>query len=249
MAVLPEPYGLGNLVTLHGGIAHLAIHTYGVTGHISQIERTVNAVSKMTDVVRALQQVRFTYRPHPELPALPRLNVGSIIGGRGERYVLVEPPYVPDLCTIIVDVHFVPGQTVESIVADLRRALDPLQAADPAFRYEIEIPPPAFFKGRRRLVMEPVDVPQDAPVVQAVARHHATVTGQPPAVVGALLPLSYSAGDASWLWKAGIPCVYYGPATGFQETGPGGSYVLISEMVAGAKVLALTALDVCGVAP
>jgi acetylornithine deacetylase len=249
MAVLPEPYGLGNLVTLHGGIAHLAIHTYGVTGHISQIERTVNAVSKMTDVVRALQQVRFTYRPHPELPALPRLNVGSIIGGRGERYVLVEPPYVPDLCTIIVDVHFVPGQTVESIVADLRRALDPLQAADPAFRYEIEIPPPAFFKGRRRLVMEPVDVPQEAPVVQAVARHHATVTGQPPAVVGALLPLSYSAGDASWLWKAGIPCVYYGPATGFQETGPGGSYVLISEMVAGAKVLALTALDVCGVAP
>ena len=38
------------------------------------------------------------------------------------------------------------------------------------------------------------------------------------------------------------------PAGGFLETGPGGSYVLISEMEACAKVLALTALDVCGIA-
>ena len=248
MAVLTEPYGLGHLVTLHGGILHLAIHTYGVTGHISQIEKTVSAVLKMTDVVQALQQVPFTFRPHPELPALPRLNVGSIIGGRGERYVLVEPPYVPDLCTIIVDVHFLPGQTVEGIVLDLRRRLDALRDADPTLRYEIEIPPPAFFKGRRRLVMEPVDVPRDSPIVQAVARHHQAVTGRPPAVIGALLPMSYSAGDSSWLWKAGIPCLHYGPAGGFLETGPGGSYILISEMEACAKVLALTALDVCGIA-
>jgi acetylornithine deacetylase len=96
--------------------------------------------------------------------------------------------------------------------------------------------------------MEPVDVPRDSPIVQAVARHHQAVTGRPPAVIGALLPMSYSAGDSSWLWKAGIPCLHYGPAGGFLETGPGGSYVLISEMEACAKVLALTALDVCGIA-
>jgi acetylornithine deacetylase len=146
-----------------------------------------------------------------------------------------------------VDVHFVPGQTVDSIVADIRRVLDPLRAADPQLRYEIEVPPPAFFRGRRRLVMEPVDVPTDAEVVRSVARNHERVTGRPPASVGALLPLSYSAGDASWLWRAGVPCVYYGPATGFQERGPDGSYILIDEMVAAARVLALTAVDFCGV--
>jgi acetylornithine deacetylase len=245
MAVLPEPYGLGHLVTVHGGIVHLAIHTYGVTGHISQIEQTVSAVVKMARVIQALQAVRFTFEPHPALPALPRLNVGSVIGGRGERYVLVEPPYVPDLCTAIVDVHFVPGQTVDSIVADLRRTLEPLRGADPDLRYEIEIPPPAYFKGSRRLVMQPVDVPVTSEIVRAVARHHEAVTGKAPAVVGALLPMSYSAGDASWLWgTARIPSVYYGPGGGFLETGPGGSYALIGEMVACAKVLALTALDV-----
>ena len=246
MAVLPEPYGLGHLVTVHGGIVHLAVHTYGITGHISRIEQTVNAVHKMAKVVEALQWVKFDFVPRPDLPALPRLNVGSVIGGRGATYVLTEPPYVPDLCTAIVDVHFVPGQTVEGIVADIRRVLDPLSTSDPQLRYEIEVPPPSLFKGRRRLVMEPVDVPLDQPIVRAVARNHERVTGRPPATTGPLLPMSYSAGDASWLWKAGIPCVYYGPAGGFMEQGPEGSYILISEMVDCAKVLALTALDVCG---
>ncbi len=245
-AVLPEPYGLGNLVTVHGGIVHFAVHTYGVTGHISQLEKTVNAVQQMARVVQALQHVRLTYVPRPDLPALPRLNVGSVIGGRGSGYALTEPPYVPDLCTILVDVHFVPGQTAEGIVADVRRALDPLRAADPRFRYEIEIPPPPFFRGSRRLVMEPVDVPVDQPIVRTVARHHERVTGKPPATVGALLPMSYSAGDASWLWRAGIPCVYYGPAGGLFGEEPDSSYILIPEMVDCAKVLALTALDVCG---
>jgi acetylornithine deacetylase len=96
--------------------------------------------------------------------------------------------------------------------------------------------------------MEPVDVAPDTEIVQAVARNHERVTGRPPVTIGALLPLSYSAGDASWLWRAGIPCVYYGPAGGFHERGPEGSYVLISEMVQAAKVLALTALEVCGLA-
>jgi len=246
MAILPEPYGIEHLVTIHGGIMHFAVHAYGITGHLSQMEKTVNAVLKMAKIVQALPDVRFTFTPHPELPALPRLNVGSVIGGRGPKYVLHEPPYVPDFCTAIVDVHFVPSQTVDGILVDVRRVLDGLVREDPQIRYEIEIPPPAFFKGRRRLVMNPVDVPQDAWIVQAVARNHRRVMGHPPATIGAILPMSYSAGDACWLWGAGIPSLYYGPRGGFLDQGPDGAYMLISEMVDCAKVLALSALDACG---
>src|SRR5215470_2874264 len=158
-AVVAEPFGADNLVTVHSGIVHMAIHTYGVTGHIGRLEGTVSAIHTMTTVIEALQGVRFRHTPRPDLPAFPRLNIGGILGGRGDAYVLVEPPYVPDVCTIIVDVHFLPGMTVDGIVADIRGALDPLAARDPSLRYEIEIPPPAFFKGRRRLVMEPFDIP------------------------------------------------------------------------------------------
>src|SRR6266545_8379235 len=202
MAVVAEPFGADRLVTVHAGIVHLAIHTYGITGHIGRLEGTVNAVHKMTAVVDALQRVTFRHTPRPDLPAFPRLNVGSIIGGRGHDYVLVEPPYIPDLCTILVDVHFVPGQTVDGIVADIRRALDPLAARDPELRYQIEIPPPDWFKGRRRLVMDPFDMPVDAPIVQAVAASYRTVTGQDPRAIGTVLPYSYSADDTCHLWKA-----------------------------------------------
>ena len=245
MAVVAEPFGASNLVTVHSGIVHLAVHTYGVTGHIRQLEGTVNAVVKMTGIINALQRVEFTYQPREDLPDLPRLNVGSVIGGLGEDYILVEPPYIPDMCTIIVDVHFLPGQTVDGIVADIRRALDPLLAEDPELSYEIEIPPPDFFKGRRRLVMDPLDVPQDAEIVQAVARSHQDVTGQPPKAIGAVLPYSYTANDTCHLWNAGIPCLLYGPAVIRGSGGEDDSCVIISEMVQCTKVLALTALDVC----
>ena len=244
MAVVAEPFGVGNLVTVHAGIIHMAIHTYGVTGHISRLEETVNAIHKMTGVIDALQQVKFTYTPREDLPDLPRLNVGSVIGGRGAEYVLVEPPYIPDLCTTIVDVHFVPGQSVEGIVADIRRTLDPLKKNDPELRYEIEIPPPDFFKGRRRLVMDPLDVPTDEYIVQAVARSHERVTGQPPNLIGASLPKSYSSNDTCHLWNAGIPCLIYGPGVG-EDDGADDSYAVVSEMVQCAKVLAITALEVC----
>ena len=246
MAVVAEPFGVGNLVTVHSGIVHMAIHTYGVTGHIRQPVGTVNAVEKMTVVIDALRRVAFTYRPRVDMPDLPKLNVGSVIGGLGEDYILVEPPYIPDLCTIIVDVHFVPGQTVEAIVADIRRVLDPLQAEDPELSYEIEIPPPESFKGRRRLVMDPLDVPQNAEIVQAVARSHREVTGAPPKAIGAVLPFSYTANDTCHLWNAGIPCLLYGPAVVRGGDGEDDSCVIISEMVQVTKVLALTALDVCG---
>jgi acetylornithine deacetylase len=246
MAVVAEPFGVGNLVTVHAGIVHMAIHTYGVTGHIRQLETTVNAVEKMTGVIGALRRVEFTYQPRADMPDLPRLNVGSVIGGLGQDYILVEPPYIPDVCTIFVDVHFVPGQTVEGIVADIRRVLDPLQAEDPELNYQIEIPPPESFKGRRRLVMDPLDVPQDSEIVQAVAGSHTMVTGDPPKAIGAVLPYSYTANDTCHLWNAGIPCLLYGPAVVRGSEGEDESCVIISEMVQCAKVLALTALDVCG---
>ena len=248
-AVVAEPFGASHLVTVHSGIVHLAVHTYGVTGHIGRLEGTVNAVQKMTAVIDALQGVTFRHTPRADLPAFPRLNVGAVIGGRGRDYVLVEPPYIPDLCTVIVDVHFLPGMTVDGIVADIRRALDPLAARDGELKYEIEIPPPEWFKGRRRLVMEPFDMPVTAPIVQAVAASYRTLTGREPDKIGTVLPHSYSADDTCHLWKAGIPCLLYGP--GVIRGGPEGddSCVLVSEMVKVTQVLALTALDVCNREP
>src|SRR5215470_17222303 len=79
-AVVAEPFGADHLVTVHSGIVHMAIHTYGITGHIGRLEGTVNAVHAMTANIDALRGVTFRHTPRPDLPAFPRLNVGGIIG-------------------------------------------------------------------------------------------------------------------------------------------------------------------------
>lgn len=244
MAVITEPFGASNIATIHSGIVHFAIHVLGRSGHLSRRESTIHAVNKMATVLGRLDQIEFSCAPYPPLPALPRLNVGSIIGGRGPEY-LSEPPYIPDYCTIVVDVHFVPGQTVDNVIGDVRAVLDGIRANDADFAYEIEMPPPATIKGRRRLVMNPVDLPVDEDVVKVLSRSYARVTGNEIAHVGAVLPTSYSACDTSWLCEAGIPSVNYGPLTGFQLAGQEGAYAVISEMETVTKVLALAACDVC----
>jgi len=94
-------------------------------------------------------------------------------------------------------------------------------------------------------VMDPFDMPVDAPIVQAVARSYRTVTGQEPAAIGTVLPHSYSADDTCHLWKAGIPCLLYGPATVRGNAEEDDACVHVIEMEKDTRVLAVTALDVC----
>src|SRR5207302_635747 len=124
------------------------------------LEGTVNAVHTMTAVIEALRRVQFRHVPRPDLPAFPRLNIRSILRGPGHAHLLVQPPYVPHLRTLLVDVHFVPGQPVDA-------------------------------------------------------------------------------------FRAGIPCLLYGPATLRGNADEDDACVLVSEMETVTRVLAVTALDVC----
>ncbi|GLK84458.1 FAD binding domain-containing protein [Ancylobacter defluvii] len=63
--------------------------------------------------------------------------------------------------------------------------------------------------------------------------------------IGAILPTAYSACDTSWLCRAGITAVNYAPTAAFAAGGPEGAYVVLSEMEKVARVLTVTALDVC----
>src|SRR5262245_59198731 len=87
-AGVAEPVGADNLVAVPSGTVHMAIHPFGVTGHIGRLEGTVNAIQAMTQIVGALGRVQFRHTPRPDLPAFPRLNIGGILGGRGQDYVL-----------------------------------------------------------------------------------------------------------------------------------------------------------------
>ena len=244
MAVVPEPFGANNILTVHAGVLEMAIHVLGNSRHISRKEEAIDAIAKMCKAVPVIDGVKFTHTPREDLPGLPRINVGAIIGGRGRDYDMRGPNFVSDFCTVIVDVRFLPGMTSASVKADIERALDEVKRDDADFQYEIEMPPDLKYRVFT-VVMEPFDLPKNEYILETVLRQFRTVTGKEPDGVGAVLPGSYTGDDTCHLWAAGVPCLLYGPGGGSESAVIPDEYSRISDMEQVAKVLALTALDVC----
>jgi acetylornithine deacetylase len=244
-AIVPEPFGADNVVTTHAGVTEMAISTIGYSRHITDRTGAVDAIEQMMKAIPAIKATRFRPNTESRLPDLPLLNVGGIIGGRGRDHDLKGPNFTSDYCTVMVDVRFPPGQTAETVTEDIRASLDALAAEDSTFRYKIENPLPAHY-GALTVTMEPTDIPLDEPLVTAVLQHYHEVVGRDPLRVGVSLPMSYAGNDTAHLWRAGIPCLLFGPSGGWDESpDEPDQYILISEMVTVAKVMALTALDIC----
>ena len=245
-AIVAEPVGDGdNIMTTHVGWVELAISTIGLSQHISRSHLAIDAIDMMVKAIPAIKNVRFTYTPRPDLPDMPRIIVGTIIGGRGKDHDLKGPNFTSDYCTIMADVRTVPGQTAETVKADLVRVLEGLRAEDPDFRYEIETPPPAHYRVQR-VYMNPFDVPRDEPIIQTLEKNFREFTGRPPDQVGTIVTQSYAGNDTCHIWEAGIPCCLYGPQGGRDaRVGEPDAFVSVGSMVRCAQVLALTALDWC----
>jgi len=241
--VVPEPTLL-HIRTVHAGMCQFLVHTVGKACWAGSLHKykSINAVEKMYKAMRALQEMKLTCSPRPDLPELPRKVTTNIIGGFSRNYTMWRPSYIPDFCTLIFEVRTVPGQTVQVIEADMRQALDRVKREDPDFQYEIEPPPAAYREPWRgnKWPMPALDLPVDHELVSVVRRHHQTVTGQDVPGIGFYDPGSYAGADSGHLFEAGCDCLNYGP-TGH---GLAESSVDIDMMMTCTKVLALTAAEI-----
>lgn len=175
-----------------------------------------------------------TFTPKPGLERYPQHRVETITF-RGLDHLEFN-----------FQIRTVPGQTDETIRADLARLIRQLQAQDPFFYAEVDWPyQPSRPAG---------DTPFDSPVVKACAEAHAHVTGLPADVsptgrIGA-------AADASFVYAAGIPTVLYGPGGGTSDLEHGrrvwnkevepDERIRIDDIVTCAKSYALAAARLCG---
>ena len=95
------------------------------------------------------------------------------------------------------------------------------------------------------VAMELFDLPKDENIFDTVPRQYRTVTGREPEGVGTAMPGSYSGDSTSHLWRAEAPSPLYALGRGSESETIHFGYSGISDMEQVAKVLALTALDVC----
>jgi acetylornithine deacetylase/succinyl-diaminopimelate desuccinylase family protein len=146
-----------------GGLA-LDVKFFGRASHTAAARVTgINAIAKAAKGILALEHHLEQFHPSVGHPVI---SVNMIEGG-------IAHNIVPGECTISIDRRLIPGETKESVVADVRKALDAVAAEDPDFRYELIIDPDGSF-------IDANITPEDSPLVQAFQKSVRIVTGKEP---------------------------------------------------------------------
>ena len=186
LAIVGEPTSL-RVVRAQRGACWYRITTHGVAAHGSAPERGVSAIRHMAELVLRLEETLPEVN-HPLLGG-PTINVGTIRGGS-------KVNIIPALCMIEVDRRTIPGETVESVLASIRAAVDLAKERFPEMDVRIE---QAFFSN-------PFEVPAGAAVVRAVVEAVGDATQTPPEIIG-----FRGASDARFLFEVGSDVVLCGP--------------------------------------
>jgi succinyl-diaminopimelate desuccinylase len=179
-AITGEPTDLHIGVQAKGVLA-MRIDVRGRAAHSSTPWLGDNAVLKAIDVFHAIHSLPFA-RESSEMFDRPSINLGRIKGGQALNQV-------PDLCTMAVDVRYLPGQDPAEILAQVREIAD------------IEV--------TRTFIHPPVTVSHANPYVRALRE---AVTRS---IRGEVLSVGRDgASDVASFVAAGIPAVEFGPAGG-----------------------------------
>jgi acetylornithine deacetylase/succinyl-diaminopimelate desuccinylase family protein len=200
------------------GLFQMQIVFHGRASHTAAARATgINALAKAAKGILALEGDIDRYHPAVGKPVI---SVNMIEAG-------VAHNVVPGEAKIHVDRRLIPGETRESVVAEIRAALDAVAATDPDFSYTLIEDPHGDFI--------PANITEeDSPLVQAVQQSVRDELGREPEFFVAWA----GATDGRFYRQAGVDTVGFGPggenAHGANEAG------FIDDLVAQAAVYAAT---------
>ena len=237
-----EPTDLAGL-TLHAGAFNFAVELTGITRHVSKREEAVDAIMAACRLIPHLNDMTFSGAANPDHLSVNRCNVGVVRGSLTPEFHDWRPPQIADYVRLAGTARYAPSQSEESVLRDIREALDELENAMPGLKSKV-IRDPGGQAGPRPKML-PFEVPRDASIVGVVSSAYQEVRGTPQPL-GAVRPYCFYGTDAAHLLHRahmeGIVC------------GPGGRYntmpderVDVADYIDMIKVYMLCMLDVCGV--
>lgn len=186
VAIVGEPTSL-RVVRAQRGASWLMVTTKGVAGHGSAPERGVNAIKHMAEIVLHLEET-LPDVTHEVLGG-PSINVGRI--GGGEKVNII-----PASCWMEVDRRSLPGESKESLIAGVEKAVELARERFPDIDATVTISQHA----------DPYEVAADAPVVTAAAAAVTEVTGAIAQLIG-----FRGASDARFIADTGADVIVLGP--------------------------------------
>ena len=194
--VVTEPTDLG-IAIAHKGFEWVELETEGRAAHGSRPEDGRDAIRLMGRVLTELDALDRALQSGTRHPLLgtASLHASMIAGGR-------ELSSYPDRCHLQMERRTIPGEAPGSALREVEAILQPLGAADEAFRAA----------SRQMFARSPYEVAADHPLVRTMqdALAHAWPAGSSTSAPSAPIGMSFWT-DASVLGEAGIPTLLFGP--------------------------------------
>ncbi|HTP02798.1 MAG TPA: ArgE/DapE family deacylase [Anaerolineales bacterium] len=212
------------MILAHKGFVWLEVETVGRAAHGSRPDLGVDAIAHMGRVLAEVEAWGEALRAGP---AHPLLGSGSVHASliRGGR----EISSYPERCTLSIERRTLPGETAQSVEAEMAELVRQLRDADPSFKAIV----------RRGLYRQPLETPEDADIAQAVQRAAVRVLGQAAPIAGVAFWT-----DAALLAAAGIPSLLFGPAGAGAHAAE--EWVDLQSVEACAQVYLEAAREFCG---
>src|SRR5258708_12215526 len=143
--------------------------------------------------------------PHPELPGFPTHNFDTF--HKEHYYQKNHSGLHSKQAELLLQFRTVPGQTLQSMRADISALLEGIRRDHPAFNYSFEMPAKGSEDG---WCQEPMACAADHDLVATLATGQQLASGTPP-LVGGWGPLA-NAADANILPAHAIPTAPYAPS-------------------------------------
>lgn len=234
-----EPTDL-QAVTLHVGSLMFVIELTGDTRHLSKREEAVDVITAAVQLIPQINGITFSGARSPEHEKVNRGHIGVVRGALGRDLEEWRPPQVADFLRLRGSARYTPGQTVESVLADLQRLLDRLCEQFPGLQATL------INDSHNQPLMPPFEVSHDSLIVKAVNEAYQQVRGEPQPT-GIITPPAYFGTDAAHFYqRLGMQGVVCGPGGKF-NTMPD-ERVHKTDYLDMVRVYILAILSICEVA-
>ncbi|MCC7127246.1 MAG: M20/M25/M40 family metallo-hydrolase [Microbacteriaceae bacterium] len=188
-AIVTEPTEL-NVVVAHRAFAWFEIELQGKAAHGSMPEQGVDAIAHATEVMIALRDYGLRLRTERTHELLPPSSVRvSMISGGSDAATVAES------CRLTIERRSVPGESPDSVEAELRELLDEVAVRVQDFNYRLT----------RLVARGPLEANPDSEILRTVLGAFETAAGREATTRGEPFWT-----DAGLILEAGIPCLLIG---------------------------------------
>jgi acetylornithine deacetylase len=221
-AIVTEPTELQTCIA-HKGMFWLQIDVYGKAAHGSLFEEGMDANIRMGYLLNALAGYStglLQRTPHP-LVGLPSMHASKLSGGTEWSMYAAQS-------TLQLERRTLPGESMESVLAEYQAILDRLSVEHPSFQAQQNL----------FLFREAYELLPNAEIVECLQSAATGVLGAAPPIIGKGFWM-----DSALLGNAGIPTVVIGPSGGGAHAAV--EWVELDSVYLLVNILAQTAMDFC----